>query len=76
MEWDLITSGHKFSFCPDIDAVTHLLVSHGYSALSLSPLGLVDEECMQMQKGLKDMLWMHKDAKPLWDGDLGYRECV
>ena len=71
MEWDLISIGHKF--CNNLDDVITLLKSHGYSPINLSPLGLLSDACLHKQ--MKDMVWMHKDANPLWQSDIVFYEC-
>jgi len=71
VEWDLISIGRKF--CPNLEELIQLLKSQGYSAINLSPPGYLSDVCLH--KGMKDVVWMHKDARPLWDEDMVFYQC-
>ena len=71
MEWDIISAGHKF--CTNITALITLLKSRDYFPINLDPLGKLSDVCLQKQ--MQDMVWMHKNAHPLWEGDHVFYEC-
>ena len=65
IEWELMRMDHEASQCPNLESVISLLKSEGYSAWNLSPLGMIHDNCLHRM--LTDVLWIHKDAEPLWD---------
>jgi len=75
LEWELITTDHEASLCPNLDAVIDLLKSNGYSPMNISPLALLADSCLHHR--LQDMLWIHEAAEHLWERNttLTYIEC-
>ena len=77
MEWDFIISSHQSSQCSNIETVIGLFKTHGYSALNANPLGVLNETCLYEPYGnIRDVVWVHEDANPLWDKMVNYIECV
>ena len=77
MEWDFIISAHKAAHCDNIETVVSLLQASGYSALNIDPLGVLQDKCLQMKyDNIRDVVWVHRTANPLWDKEINYINCV
>ena len=69
IEWELMRLEHEASLCSNLDSVISLLKGRGYSPWNIFPLGMVQDNCLHSV--LTDVLWIHKDAKPLHHPDAG-----
>jgi len=69
IEWELMRLDHEASLCSNLDSVISLLKGRGYFPWNIFPLGMVQDNCLHSV--LTDVLWIHKDAKPLHHPDAG-----
>ena len=69
IEWELMRLEHEASLCSNLESVISLLKGRGYSPWNIFPLGMVQDNCLHSV--LTDVLWIHKDAKPLHHPDAG-----
>ena len=68
MEWSKIAGTQRSSLCPDLDGLIDLLNENGYSARDANTLGMLPDSCLQ--NTVKYVVWVHQDARPLWDQEV------
>ena len=67
LEWSEIAGSDQATLCPDLTSLVMLLRSEGYNPRDANTLGQLPDHCLHHP--VYDVLWVHRDAAPLWEED-------